>query len=311
MDQDMFVQRLPLFDSSTSYRPQLLTTTTRRRHPSLVAIGSSCRVTRSADSAGAAPSIAPFAPSYRVLSCHGARPTRAPRTAGPLRSQDAVPRARKTTQRELSTERGADLSQLIWEEQVARLELQCREQERRVDLALFTRAHRWRCREAPESASESLSSPMEDLHKFPTVPKIKATRSPKVYAGSESLPGRRDRWTSLRDLDDEKNKDTTPPLACAQPLPTLLYARDSELLRALQRAEARIYELEAEASSLRSSTTANHREAESECSPKRCSMDAFDLSAASPVSSTLNPDEPHQESQPAGYIHVCRNLVII
>ncbi|KPA77901.1 hypothetical protein ABB37_06687 [Leptomonas pyrrhocoris] len=311
MDQNFFAQTMPLFDSRTNYRTQLFSAAARRRHPPLVAIGASCRGPRSAGSAGTASPAAPFAPAYGLLSCRCGCVGKTPTLTGALKTQEVVPRVRKATPKELFREKDAKLSQLMWEEQVARLELRCSEQEKRVDLALSKPSHRLQRSDVPEWSFEGTPSQRERPHRFPTVPKSKAMHSPQASGAPESLTGRRGKRTSPRDLHHKRDEAQTHNTVLVEPLPTQLCVRDSELLRALQRAEARIYELEMEAPSSKSAVADNRSDSGSKCLQKHNSVGVSELSAAPLTRSTADADQLHPESKPAGYTHLCRNLVIM
>jgi hypothetical protein len=244
MEPDTFAQTMPLFGTRGNCRSELITATSRRQHPALVAIGSSCRVPHSAGGICASPSASRFEPSYRLLNCYSSKVAQRQTWARSAESQLPFPRVRRDHVRGSSHGKTADVNQLVCDEQIARLKLLCSEQEERVDIALS----RPRCPQCLSGVDKELGAsvprPTKPPHSFPSVANGKGTHAPGVDEALKAAVGRRGGQASPQNRRAAK-KQGAPHTQCAvESSPPPCYVRDSELLRALQRAEERIRELE-------------------------------------------------------------------
>ncbi|KAG5508960.1 hypothetical protein GH5_06179 [Leishmania sp. Ghana 2012 LV757] len=250
MPQDMAPQAAPLFRAGGRRSCDVFPSASKRHNPFIVVLGSSCGVQRAADDTvfpfmgGLAPSACPRGKSLLAAPVHrhpffarslGPQRPGGQRCCGSWRSSGCTP-----------------LSQLLSEEQVTRWMLRCEEQEERVEIALakpscrvlLSHAHSTLAFSSREGDDERLGY---GSHSRPHLPPSEPVRPTADKTHSGCTGGRRTktkrqccstRSGGLHEQPSSEAQDTASA-------PTLLYVRDSELLRALQRAEARVKELEA------------------------------------------------------------------
>lgn len=279
MEEDLFTQTMPLFGTRPHSHTAVSMATTRRQHSALVAIGSSCRPPRSVKSASGTPSANPFAPTYELLRYRGDYVRRESTSPGSLAPQRVLPRTFKSDQRALFLDKRAKMCQLLYEEQIARLELRCREQEKRVDLALS------------KSSFQPCSSQFE---------KRISRRTPFTKRSSHRLSPA-----------EVKATERTPPAAAlSEPPSASYYVRDSELLRALQRAEARVCELETQKNSQHSVLTCSHGLTSSACTVRPTIGEAINNTAFS-KSHAVEAQQKNSCGQLDSYTSFSQRLVIL
>ncbi|KAG5482012.1 hypothetical protein LSCM1_05726 [Leishmania martiniquensis] len=250
MPQDMAAQAAPPFHAAGRRSCDVFPSAAQRQNPSIVAVGSSCGVRRAADdttspfTGALAPSVCPRSKSLLAAPAH----------RRPLSARSMEPR--RPNGKRCSGSGGwswtTNLSQLLSEEQSTRWRLRFEEQEERVEIALAKPS----CRVllSHVHATSGLSSREQDrehpgygLCSRPNLPPsepicAKAHKSHPWHTGGKRTKTRKHfcsrRSGGLHDHPSSEAQDTASA-------PAPLYVRDSELLRALQRAEARIKELEA------------------------------------------------------------------
>lgn len=280
MEQNSFAQTMPHFRARPYSRAQVSSATVPRRQPAFLAVGSACHSQRFAACPGRVPSAPPMTASHELI--HGRGGCAGQYTTFPRfqEMREPLPHTHKSVVRPASSGRGAKLRQLLWEEQVARLELQYKEQERRVDLALSKPGH------------QALRS------------------SPRFDEGSQRAPQGRRKLHLYSPA--EKKAPASSPSCFASPNPSaaLFYVRDSELLRALQRAEARVRELE-----LRSAFS-QHTGAEPQTSQSTNCAQMRSIAGTAPEEISAkngafgDPDEKRCAEE-MGYTPFCTQLVVL
>ncbi|CAC9475439.1 conserved hypothetical protein [Leishmania infantum JPCM5] len=249
MSQEMLAESLPLFRAAGHRSSDVIPAAAQRRNPFIVAIGSSCGVQRAADGT-ASPFISALAPSVcqrsKTCSVTTAHRHLFSRSAGPRRpSEQRCGGNRRLPWR-------THFSQLLSEEQITRWRLRCEEQEERVEIALakpscrvlFSHADVTAARSARGQGDERLGC---DAYSRPHLPRAElvcatANEAHSLRAGRRRIKTKKHcssgRSGGLQEHPTSETQNTTSA-------PAPLYVRDSELLRALQRAEARIKQLEA------------------------------------------------------------------
>lgn len=313
MDGGMFAQTMPWPSSVSNYRGELMMASTRRRHPALVAIGSSCTVPRSAGDAGFSPSVSSFASTCGLLGCHGSRVAQRPASTKSFSAHQPFPCERRSTQKVASGTRDANLSQLVWEEQVARLQLRCREQERRIDLALSKPAQLAYCFRVPGRARASTLLNGARPHRFPAVAKGSVAQRHPVCDTARPLTGERGaEWSTRRAHRGKKNEKAGTPAGSCEATPRTLYVRDSDLLRALQRAEARIRELETRSLPSQDAGAERRMSSDFTCGREKCRNSAAPrLLAALSGDTSGHVSDPEPSGEAASYAYLCSNLVLM
>lgn len=250
MSEEMLAESLPLFRAAGHRSGDVIPAAAPRRYPFIVAVGSSCCVQRAADGT-TSPFISALAPS----ACQKSKTSSAPSGHRHLFSARSVGPRRLSEQRSGGCRRlswSTQLSQLLSEEQITRWRLRCEEQEERVEIALakpscwvllphvdVTAARSGRgqgderlgcgaCARPQLSLSELVCATANEAHSLRSDRRRIKT---KKHCSSGRSGGLRGHPTS-----EIQNTASAP---------APLYVRDSELLRALHRAEARIKQLEA------------------------------------------------------------------
>lgn len=304
---------MPLFGAGPNYRAQLSAASKREKQPPLVAIGSSCRVARAADDTDVLASAEPFAHTYGHSTSRDKILAHKPLGTRSMDVSRAFPRVRKHhTMLASSHKKSTTLIPIFWEEQVARLKLQCSEQEARVSLALFILSqHQQRTQGLQKTAQDAMRQ-QQPSHSFPTVRKSKEMHSTPACSETPLMTGRRGRWTSLQtsiaerrngERDDSRRSPASPPAP--------LVVKDSELLRALQRAEARIRELEMAAqprSAAQTNVTASNQNAqvrqsnENDTWPTLAALSEPSIVVSSGVAANVDVEN---------YPYLCGNLIVL
>ncbi|CAG9572125.1 conserved hypothetical protein [Leishmania major strain Friedlin] len=250
MPQKMLAESLPLFRAARHRSCDVIPAPTQRRNPFIVAVGSSCGVQRAADGT-ASPFISALAPSVCQRSKTCSVPTAhrqlfSSRSAGPQRpSEQRCGGSRRLSWR-------THLSQLLSEEQITRWRLRCEEQEERVEIALakpscrvvFSQVDVAAARSALGQGDERLGCGAYSRPHLPRSELVCATANEahSLRAGRRRIKTKKHYSSGRRGGLQEHPTSETQNTASA---PGPLYVRDSELLCALQRAEARIKQLEA------------------------------------------------------------------
>ncbi|SYZ64372.1 hypothetical_protein (plasmid) [Leishmania braziliensis MHOM/BR/75/M2904] len=249
MSQNMLAETVPLFGAAGRRSYDVFPTAAQRRHPFIMAIGSSCNVQRATDGttypfiSALAPSVCPRSRAYSAATAH--QQPLSSRSAGPRRSNER----RCGGSRRLSW--NTHFSQLLSEEQITRWRLRCKEQEERVEIALakpscwvlFSDAHTTAAHSSRERGSACLSCGAYSRPRLPRSEPVCAMVNEvhSLGAGRRRIKTKK-HCSSGRsgDFQEQPSSGTRDAASATAPL----HVRDSELLRALQRAEARIKQLE-------------------------------------------------------------------
>ncbi|GET93879.1 hypothetical protein, conserved [Leishmania tarentolae] len=248
MSQGMLAELVPFFRAAEHRSCDAIPAAGQRRNPFMVAIGSSCGVQ------GAAGGTSPlFISSLTPAVCQRSKTCSLPTAHRHLFARSAAPR-RPTEQHCGGSRRSSwrtHLSQLLSEEQISRWKLRCEEQEARVEIALAKSSWWLLFPHIDVTAGRSAREQGDEPLGYGTLSRPHLPRSELVCAATDEAhswgAGRRRIKTKRQcssGYSTGRQKHPSSETQNTASAPTSLYVRDSDLLRALQRAEARIKQLE-------------------------------------------------------------------